>query len=201
MSRKGKGAGKPPTAAQDAQGEAQAGAEVPEGLTQEEVAKRVGCAASTVWRAIARGDLEPLPGGRLPESAVEIMRGLRQAAAEQDEATASLERRLLAAQAGEREAKMQLRQLELERESGRFVELAQVERAGADAAQRILAVLRAMPQRIAMEVDAALSAPADRRAAAIEKIVAREVERALAEMRESLYLQAGTAGGTSEGNT
>lgn len=164
----------------------------PEGLTQDELARRVGCSQSTVWRAIARGDLEPLPNGRLPEEAVEIMRRNRQEDERRSGETAELEKRLLLAQTGEREAKMELRKLELERESGRFVELAKVERAGADAAQRILAVLRAMPQRIALELDAALTAPAERRAAAIERIVSREVERALAEMRQSLYLQAET---------
>lgn len=171
--------------------------EAPEGLSQDELAKRVGCAPSTVWRAIGRGDIQPLPNGRLPESAADIMRELRAKEAERDAVTSDLERRLLAAQAGEREAKMKLRQLELDRESGRFVELELVQRAGADAAQRILAVLRAIPQRIALEVDGALSAPPDRRAAAVEKIVAREVERAIEEMRQSLYLQAGT----TEGNT
>jgi transposase len=165
----------------------------PEGLSQEQVALRVGCSQSTVSRAIARGDICTLSNGRLPESAVAVLRALR----EDDERiaveTAELQRRLLAAQAGEREAKMKLRQLELERESGRFIELAAVERAGADAAQRILAVLRATPQRIALEVEAALAAPPGRRAAAVEKIVSRELERAVAEMRDSLYLQAEAA--------
>lgn len=172
--------GKPATAPEEA----------PEGLSQEEAARRVGCSQSSIGRALARGDIHPLPNGRIPEDAIETLRELRQAAAREDQHTAELERRLLAAQAGEREAKMSLRQLELEREKGSFVELAAVQRAGADAAQRILAVLRAIPQRVALEVDAALTAPADRRAAAVEKIVSREVERAVGELRASLYLQA-----------
>lgn len=162
-----------------------------EGLSQEEAARAVGCAQATVSRAIARGDVATLSNGRLPESAIAILRELRKADEKVAGENVELERRLLAAQTGEREAKMKLRQLELDREAGRFIELASVQRAGADAGQRILAVLRAMPQRVALAVDGALAAPPSRRAAAIEKIIAVEVERAIAELRRSLYLQAG----------
>jgi hypothetical protein len=118
------------------------------------------------------------------------------------EETAALERRLLAAETGEREAKHKLQaSSSSQRESGRYVELESVERAGKDAAQRILAVLRAMPQRIARELDAAIAAPMDRRAAAIERIVAREVERAIEEMRRSMYLQAETPPAPSSGSS
>jgi predicted transcriptional regulator len=160
------------------------------GLSQEQIARLVGCAQSTVSRAIARGDISTLSDGSIREDQAEILRELRASDERVSQETAQLERRLLLAETGEKEAKAKLRQLELEREQGRFIELAAVERAGADAAQRILAVLRAMPQRIALEVDAALAAPADRRAAAVEKIVSREIERAVDEMRKSLYLQA-----------
>lgn len=169
-----------------------------EGLSQEEMARRVGCAQSTITRAIRRGDIETLSNGRVPESAVDKLRELRAADERVSSETDELERRLLAAETGEREAKQKLRELELQRESGRYVELEQVQRSGADAAQRILAVLRAMPQRIAREVDAALMAPADRRAAAVEKIVAREVERAVTELRASMYLQASATPASSK---
>jgi hypothetical protein len=161
-----------------------------DGLKQEEVARRAGCAQSTVSRAVARGDIVPLTNGRLPESAIDILRKLRKEDEKASAETAELERRLLAAETGEREAKQKLRELELQRESGKYVELDEVQKSGADVAQRILAVLRAMPQRIALEVEAALTAPPGRRAAAIEKIIALEVERAIGEMRESMYLQA-----------
>jgi len=168
-------------------------AKVPlEGLSQEEMARFVGCAQSTVGRAIARGDIDTLTNGRLPQSAVAKLRELREEDVKRAGETAELERRLLMAETGEREAKMKLKQLELERESGRFVELAQVQRSGSDAAQRILAVLRALPQRVALEVDAALTAPAARRAASVEKIIAVEVERAVGELRRSLYMQGET---------
>jgi predicted transcriptional regulator len=160
------------------------------GLSQEQIARLVGCAQSTVSRAIARGDISTLSDGSIREDQAEILRELRVRDERASSETAELERRLLTAETGEREAKQKLKELELQRESGRYVELELVQRSGADAAQRILAVLRAMPQRIAREVDAALAAPADRRAAAVEKIVAREVERAVAELRESMYLQA-----------
>lgn len=153
-----------------------------EGLTQLEVATRSGCSQSTISRAIARGDIEVLPSGRVPESAVEIMRAQRAQEAAANEATSDLERRLLAAQAAEREAKAKLRQLELERESGRFVELDLVERDAADTAERILGVLRAIPQRTAL----ALECPCNR-AAIVEAKIREEVERAIAELAESKF--------------
>lgn len=161
-----------------------------EGLTQEEIARMVGCNQSTVSRAIKRGLIATLTNGRVPLSAADALRELWSEEQKFSDETVELERRVLTAETGEKEAKAKLRQLELEREQGKYVELAQVERAGKDAAHRILAVLRAIPQRTARELDAALASPPDRRAAAIEKIMSREVERAIAEMRKSLYLQA-----------
>lgn len=161
------------------------------GLSQEAIARLVGCAQSTVSRAIARGDISTLSDGSIREDQADILRELRKRDERVSSETAELERRALTAETGEKEAKAKLRQLELEREQGRYVELALVERAGRDAAKRILAVLRAMPQRIAREVESALTAPADRRAAAVERIVSREVERAVAEMRQSMYMREG----------
>ncbi len=154
-----------------------------EGLSQEEAARRVGCSQSTVGRAIARGDIGTLSNGRLPEDAIEILRELRKEDVKVAGETADLERRLLAAETGEREAKMQLRQMEVERESGRFVELAIVQRDGQDTAEKVLAVLRAIPQRTAMALECSC-----RRAAVVEKKIREEVERAVSELRESLYI-------------
>jgi transcriptional regulator with XRE-family HTH domain len=153
-----------------------------EGLSQEEIARRVGCSQSTVGRAIARGDIHPLTNGRLPESAVEVLRGLRTADEKVYAETAELERRLLAAETGERESKAKLRAMEVERESGRFVELELVQRDAADTAQRIVGVLRAVPQRVAL----ALETP-HMKAAVVEKKIAEEIERAIAELGESVY--------------
>lgn len=164
------------------------------GLSQQAIARLVGCAQSTVTRAIARGDIETLSDGSIGEDQAEILKELRARDERVSSETAELERRALTAETGEKEAKAKLRQLELEREQGRYVELVQVERAGKDAAHRMLAILRAIPQRTARELDAALASPPDRRAAAIEKIMSREVERAIAEMRKSLYLQAEEGG-------
>lgn len=166
----------------------------PEGLSQEEAARRVGCAQSTIGRAIRRGEVELLTNGRIPESEIPKLIEARKADERESSVMADFERRLKVAETEKAEAQAKLKVMELERESGRFVELDSVKRAGADAAQRILAVLRALPQRCALEVDAALSAPPERRAAAIEKIVAREVERAVGEMRESMYLREHTPG-------
>lgn len=44
-----------------------------EGLSQAQLAERVGCAQSTVSRAVARGDLRPLGDGRFPAAAVDVL--------------------------------------------------------------------------------------------------------------------------------
>lgn len=159
----------------------------PEGLSQEDAARRVGCSQSTIGRAIRRGDIDLLANGRIPESEIPKLIEARKADEEASAVTVDLERRLLTAETGEREAKRKLRELELERESGRFVELELVRKDAADARERILSVLRALPQRVAMGVDGALATSPDRRAAVIEKLIAEEVERAIAELAESKY--------------
>jgi len=162
-------------------------AKKPAGYTQAQLANEIGCSRSTVQRAIEIGQISPGPGGRFSKADAETIRVGRKAKQEAKDQVSNLEEQLLQARLRERRAISKLRELELERESGRFVELAQVQRAGADAAQRILAVLRAMPQRVALEVDGALVAPVDRRAAAVERIISVEVERAVSELRRSVH--------------
>lgn len=159
----------------------------PEGLSQDEAARRVGCSQSTIGRAIRRGDIEILINGRIPESEIPKLIELRKEDERENAEKADLERRMLKAELGEREAKAKLRVMEVERESGRVVDLAVVRADAANARERIIGVLRALPQRVAAEVDAALSTPLDRRAAVIEKLIAAEVERAIAELAESKY--------------
>jgi hypothetical protein len=164
--------------------EAPAAPPPPEGLTQDEVAARVPCARSSVYRAIARRDIEPLPNGRLPESAVETMQAIRMEEELARGEKGTVEQRLLAAQASEREAKAKLSQLQLEREAGRYVELDLVQRDAADTAERILAVLRAVPQRTAMALECSC-----RSAAVVQQKISDEIERAIGELRESLFIQ------------
>lgn len=95
-----------------------------------------------------------------------------------------LRQQLLQAQVRERKAIGRLRELELERESGRFVELAVVRRDGEDAAERVISILRAVPQRSAMALECAC-----RRAAVVEKKISEEVERAIGELSDSMYLK------------
>jgi predicted transcriptional regulator len=168
--------------------------EKPEGLSQEEMARHVGCAQSTVSRAIARGDVSTLSNGRLPLSAVEALKALRAEDEKASSITADLERRKLAAETAEREAKAALRALELERERGDFVRLADVRRDGADCGERVVGTLRAIPQRTALAIEAALADKQQLRAAAVERLVSAEVERALGELRESLYVAAPAPG-------
>jgi ParB-like chromosome segregation protein Spo0J len=156
----------------------------PEGYSQEQVARIVGCAQSTVSRMIKRGDVETLTSGRLPEAAIEVIRAQWRDEEKANEETASLERRLRIAETEKQEALAKLKTMEVERETGRFVELDAVERAGSDAAERILGVLRAIPQRTAMALECGC-----RSGAIVEAKIREEVERAIGEMRESLYLQ------------
>ena len=101
-----------------------------------------------------------------------------------DESPSGLREQLLKAQVRERNAISRLRELELEHESGRYVELAIVQRDGADAAERILAGLRSIPQRSAMGLQCEC-----RKAAVVEKVLVEEVERVVTELRDSLYLR------------
>jgi phage terminase Nu1 subunit (DNA packaging protein) len=158
--------------------------DVREGLSQEDVAERVPCAQATVSRFKRRGLLTELPNGRLDECAVDECRALLSEHDEQGETDPDLKRRLDSAMARLREAQAQLREIELEHERGRYVELAVVERDGQDTAERVLAVLRALPQRTALALECAC-----RRAAVVEKVISEEVERAIAEMRESMYIR------------
>jgi muconolactone delta-isomerase len=153
-----------------------------EGLTQDDAARKAGCAQSTVWRAIARGDIVTLPNGRVPESEIEKLIALRKQDQESADAVADLKQRLLAAETSEREAKAKLKILELEREAGKYVELEVVARDAADTRERILAVLRAIPQRTAMALECACT-----RAAVVEKTISDEVERAIGELRKSAF--------------
>ena len=101
---------------------------------------------------------------------------------EEENESGDLRRKLMQAQLRERKAIGKLRELELERESGRFVELAIVEQDAEDAAERITGVLRAIPQRTAMALECNC-----RRAAVVEVKIAEEIERAIAELGESTY--------------
>ncbi len=95
-----------------------------------------------------------------------------------------LKNRLDIALAREREAKASLRELQLQHEAGRFIELAVVERDGVDTAERVLAVLRSIPQRTAASLECDC-----RRAATVEVKISEEIERAVADLRESLYIK------------
>lgn len=157
-------------------------AKAPEGLSQEDVANRVPCAQATVSKFARRGWLSRLPNGRYPEHAVDEVRERLAGNEQADEETTSWKQRAEAATARLREVQVKLRELELERESGRLVELAVVERDAHDAAERILGVIRAIPQRTAMALECGC-----RSAAVVEAKIRDEVERAVAELGQSTY--------------
>lgn len=97
-------------------------------------------------------------------------------------ARGDLQHRLDVALAREREAKAKLREMEVERESGKYIESAIVKADAADTRERVVAVLRSIPQRCAM----ALECPCQR-AAVVKTEIAKEIERALAEIRDSRF--------------
>ena len=157
-------------------------------FSQQAIADRAGCSQPLISRMVARGELdEHLVGGKLLETAVETVRAYV-TRTEADNATdEELERRLAVAETRLKEAQAQLREIDLEREQGRYVALAEVEADGQDLAIRICTVLRAIPQRTALAVEGALAASPERRAAVIERLISEEVERAIGELRESKF--------------
>ncbi len=158
--------------------------EEPAGYSQEQAAKKLGCSHSTINRAIARGAIEILSNGRIPESEISKLRAIWANDQKKSQASEDLERRLLAAQASEREAKAELAQLKVALESGRYVELEIVKRDGASTAERIVGVMRAIPQRVALAL-----ACGCRSGAVVESAIRVEIERAIGELGESMYVK------------
>jgi hypothetical protein len=153
-----------------------------EGLTQDETARRVGCAKSTVWRAVRRGDVDTLANGRIPESEIEKLVEIRKEEERESRYDAELDRRAKIAETEKQEALAKLKNLELQLQSGLFVKLEDVIRDAADARERFLGIVRAIPQRTAM----ALECPCHK-AAVVEAKISDEIERALAEIRKARF--------------
>lgn len=154
-----------------------------EGWSQEEVAAQVPCAQGTISRYQRRGELTELPNRKLAKVAVDEARALLEAHDLGGDIDPETKRRLDLATMRLREAQAKIREFELERESGKFIELAIVERDGADTGERVLAVLRAIGQRVALALECSC-----RSAAVAKKAVDEEVERAIGELRDSLYI-------------
>lgn len=152
-----------------------------------EAARTIDVPRSTVRDWIAQGRVTTHRDGSITKRGMEQLKQLaKERTEEQDDEgeTTDMRAQLLAAQVRERKAISRLRELELEHESGRFVELAVVKRDGQDTAERVLAILRALPQRTALALECQC-----RRAAVVERAISEEVERAIAELRESLYIR------------
>ncbi len=154
----------------------------PEGFSQEQMAKIVGCAQSTISRGIKRGDIDTLPNGRLPASAEEQIRQLWHEDQKLEEENAALERRLKIAETDKSEAVAELQKLKLSVQSGKYIELELVKRDGEDTGERMLAVLRSIAQRVALSLECKC-----RSAAVVEAAIADEVERVVGELRESKF--------------
>lgn len=160
------------------------GRKPPAGLSQEDVAARVPCAQATVSKFDRRGWLTHLKNGRLAESAVEEMRARMTAKEEETEGDPGTKRRLELAMTRLREAQAKLRENEVERQSGKFIERAEVERDCAELAERIIAVLRAIGARVALSLECPC-----RRAAVVKAKIEDEIERAIAQLHESKWVK------------
>lgn len=151
-------------------------------------ARKAEVARTTLQTWIADGEVPTDSDGNVPVraglAAVKKLLATREVAAEDGAEATELRQQLLQARIRERKAIGKLRELELERESGRFVSLAMVQRDGEDAAERIIAVLRSIPQRCALDLECAC-----RPAAVTEQKLSLEVERAIGELHETLYLK------------
>lgn len=158
----------------------------PRGLSQSKIAEAIGCSRSTVQRAVARGDIKPGKGGLFPPGAVDTLRALLSDSDDEEgeHQPGDLRERLARATARWKEAQADLRELQLAHESGRFVELAVVQQDGADTAERFVAVARAIPQRVAMRLECEHHS-----AAVVEAKIREEVERAIAELHESMFIK------------
>lgn len=163
-------------------------------ISRRAFAREKGASASTVDRMAHDGRLPKNPDGSLKrEEAEEAWKEIEAERAQDHERRTSssaevavLEEKLLIAKLREREAISRLREIELERESGRYVALELVQRDAKDTRERILGVLRSVPQRVAR----ALECPCQR-AAVVEAKVSDEVERAIAELAESKFAEVG----------
>jgi hypothetical protein len=95
-----------------------------------------------------------------------------------------LKQRLILAQSKEREAKASLAELLLKHRRGLFIEAELVKKDGEDTGERVLSVLRSIPQRTAAALECDCT-----RAASVEAKISSEIERAVSELRESLYIK------------
>jgi phage terminase Nu1 subunit (DNA packaging protein) len=155
------------------------------GTSQAAAARELGVPRSTVRDWIAQGKVQ-LRNKKLTKRAMDQLRqlaGEREESQEDEEESGDLRHQLLQAQVRERRAIGKLRELELAHESGRFVELALVQRDGEDTAERVLSILRAIPQRTALALECSCQ-----RAAVVEQRISEEIERAIAEMKDSTYM-------------
>jgi phage terminase Nu1 subunit (DNA packaging protein) len=152
-----------------------------------EASREVGVSRSTVREWATAGLFHRHRDGSVSKRGLEELQRLaeeRAAEQEEEEESGDLRHQLLQAQVRERKAIGKLRELELAHESGRYVELALVQRDGADTAERVISILRAIPQRTALALECECQ-----RAAVVEKRIGEEIERAIAEMKDSTYIK------------
>lgn len=94
---------------------------------------------------------------------------------------------MLAARVREKEAVSQLRELELEHESGLFVKRSEVEAAGRQIGESVRTALLAIPQRVALQVEATLARDPALRAPQIEALIADEINQVLTVLHGTVY--------------
>lgn len=161
-------------------------AKAPAAMSQRDFARKVKAAPSTINAMVNDGRLPKLPDGKIkmPEglAAYEEIRSnqVTRENAERAELRLAEQRAVVR----EREAKAQQRELALKVEREELVERAVVQADARGAAELIRSQLLALPPRVATQLEAIAAGPAGApRAAAIEALIADEVNQVIAGIR------------------
>ncbi len=161
-----------------------------DGLSQVDLARKVPCSRSSVQRAVTRGDITPLASGRFPATAVDVMRAQRSAETAAADEMQKVKGELIRAKRDRERALADLRRIEVDVQAGKYVELERVRTDAVNSITGFVAVLRSIPQRTAVILDGIAAEPdSHRRAAKIYALMTDEVERCVAEMRSSLFVE------------
>ncbi len=165
-----------------------------EAISQRAFAERTGLSRSYIGRLVKAKKLPSRKDGSIPKAAgLRALANLRETRTEKKsettataKASAKLKAELQQAQLRERIAKAKQRELEVEREAGRFVAVAEVEKDARKTAEEIRGRMLAIPARLALSLEA-LCAKGAPKAAALEALLADEINAVLAALQRSRF--------------
>jgi hypothetical protein len=157
-------------------------------VSERELATLLGVSKTAVGEWKDAGEFQLDENGRiLREEALEAGKLCVARIADRKTATveaAKINSEFIAARRDKERAIADLRRVEADLAAGRYVKLADVESDGRETAERILGVLRQIAQRVARDLECPC-----RPAAVVEARIREEVERAVAEMKDSVWLR------------